>query len=84
VNLAFHPDTLKQLQRLPRVVFEAALQAIIALSREPRPGGAKKLVGSRNDWRTRIGQYRIICEINDAENLVTIYNVAKRADAYKR
>ncbi len=82
MNVAFHPDTLKQLQRLPKPVFEAALQAIIALSKQPRPAGAKKLVGSRDDWRIRIGQYRIVYEINDAENQLTIYTVAKRSDAY--
>lgn len=82
MNVAFHPDTLKQLQRLPKPVFEAALQAIIALSKQPRPAGAKKLVGSRDDWRIRIGQYRIVYEMNDAENQLTIYTVAKRSDAY--
>ncbi len=41
MNVVFHPDTLKQLQRLPRAVFEAALLAIIALSKQPRPSGAK-------------------------------------------
>lgn len=83
MNVAFHPDTLKQLQRLPRDVFEAALQVIIALSKQPRPAGAKKLVGSRQDWRVRIGQYRIVYEIDDAESLVTIYTVATRSDAYR-
>ena len=63
-------------------MFEAALQAIIALSKQPRPTGAKKLVGSRDDWRVRIGQYRIVYEMNDAENQLTIYTVAKRSDAY--
>ena len=82
MNVAFHPDTLKQLQRLPKPVFVAALQAIIALSKQPRPTGAKKLVGSRDDWRIRIGQYRIVYEMNDAENQLTIYTVAKRSDAY--
>ena len=83
MNVAFHPETLKQLQRLPRAVFEAALLAIIALRKQPRPAGAKKLVGSSDDWRVRIGQYRIVYEINDAENLITIYTVAKRSDAYR-
>ena len=83
MNVAFHPDTLKQLQRLPRAVFESALLAIIALSKQPRPAGAKKLVGSSDDWRIRIGQHRIVSEINDAENLITIYTVAKRSDAYR-
>ncbi|MEV6324492.1 type II toxin-antitoxin system RelE/ParE family toxin [Nocardia sp. NPDC051787] len=83
MRIEFHPDTLKQLQRLPRDVFEAALQAIIGLSKEPRPAGAKKLVGSRDDWRVRIGQYRIVYEIDDEEQLVTIYTVAKRSDVYR-
>jgi len=83
VNIAFHSDTLKQLQRLPRDIFEVALQTIIGLSKEPRPTGAKKLVGSRNDWRVRIGQYRIVYEIDDDEQLLTIYMVAKRSDAYR-
>ncbi|MBF6297174.1 type II toxin-antitoxin system RelE/ParE family toxin [Nocardia amamiensis] len=83
MRIEFHPDTLKQLQKLPRDVFEAALQAIIGLSKEPRPAGAKKLVGSRDDWRVRIGQYRIVYEIDDDEQLVTIYTVAKRSDVYR-
>ncbi|MFR9750279.1 type II toxin-antitoxin system RelE family toxin [Nocardia sp. 004] len=82
MRIEFHPDTLKQLQKLPRDVFEPALQAIIGLSKDPRPAGAKKLVGSRDDWRVRIGQYRIVYEIDD-EQLVTIYTVAKRSDAYR-
>ncbi|OQS15020.1 hypothetical protein B0T36_10065 [Nocardia donostiensis] len=83
MRVEFHPDTLEQLQKLPRDVFESALQAIIGLSKEPRPAGAKKLVGSHSDWRIRIGQYRIVYEIDDGEQLVTIYTVAKRSDVYR-
>lgn len=83
MKIEFHPDTLKQLQKLPRDAFEAALQAIIGLSKEPRPTGAKKLVGSHDDWRVRIGQYRIVYEIDDDAQTVTIYIVAKRSDAYR-
>ncbi|MFI5782383.1 type II toxin-antitoxin system RelE/ParE family toxin [Nocardia sp. NPDC051570] len=83
MKIAFHPDTLKQLQKLPRDVFETALQAIIGPSAEPRPSGAKKLVGSHSDWRVRIGRYRIVYEIDDDAQLVTIYIVAKRSDVYR-
>ena len=72
MKIEFHPDTLKQLQELPRDAFEAALQAIIGLSKEPRPTGAKKLVGSHDDRRVRIGQYRIVYEIDDDAQTVTI------------
>ena len=82
MRIQFHPDVLKQLQRLPRTEFEKALQTIIALSHDPRPPGAKKLVGTADDWRVRNGQYRIVYSIDDAEE-VTVFIVAKRSDAYR-
>jgi len=83
VNLAFHPAVYKQLQQLPRTVFTAALSAIIALSHNPRPAGVKKLVGGRSDWRIRIGEYRIVYEIDDSSTTVTVLGVAHRRDAYQ-
>jgi mRNA interferase RelE/StbE len=84
MRIQFHPDVLKQLQRLPRAEFERALQTIIGLSHDPRPSGAKKLVGSANDWRVRFGQYRIVYSIDDAARELTVFIVAKRNDAYRQ
>lgn len=83
MKVVFHPDTLKQLQKLPHEAFEAALRAIIGLTHDPWPAGAKKLVGSHSDRRVRIGQYRIVYEVDDDARLITIYVVAKRSDAYR-
>jgi mRNA interferase RelE/StbE len=83
VRIDFHPDVFKQLQRLPKVTFAAALRAIVALAEQPRPVGAVKLVGSSNDWRIRIGEYRIVHEINVDTQTVTIYRVAPRGEVYK-
>jgi mRNA interferase RelE/StbE len=62
---------------------ETALQVVIALSHDPRPANAKKLVGSQRDWRVRFGQHRVVCSIDDAGDEVTVFNVAKRSDAYR-
>ncbi len=83
MNIAFHPDVYKQLQQLPRPVFTAALNVIITLTHNPRPAGVKKLVGSRCDWRFRIGEYRIIYEIDDTAKTVTVLKVEHRRDAYR-
>jgi mRNA interferase RelE/StbE len=83
MKVQFHPDLLKQLQRLPRAEFERALQIIIGLSHDPRAVGAKKLVGGANDWRVRFGQYRIVYSIDDAAGEITVFVVAKRSDAYR-
>lgn len=83
MKVQFHPDVLKQLQRLPRTELETALRVIIDLSHDPRPVGAKKLVGAANDWRVRFGQYRIVYGIDDAAGEITVFVVAKRSDAYR-
>jgi mRNA interferase RelE/StbE len=83
VNVEFHPDVYKQLQRLPRSVFAAALDAIIALARDPRPPGVKKLAGSRDDWRVRIGEHRIVYQVDDRLRTVTVMRVAHRRESYR-
>jgi mRNA interferase RelE/StbE len=40
------------------------------------------LVGEDNQWRIRIGNYRVIYTINDAAHLVTILLIAHRREAY--
>jgi len=84
VKVQFHPEVLKQLQRLPRAELERALRIIVDLSHDPRPPGAKKLIGGGGDWRVRFGQYRVVYSIDDdAAGEVTVFVVAKRSDAYR-
>ncbi len=83
MRIEFHPEVLKQLQRLPREAFGTALRMIIDLADDPRPTGVKKIVGSPNDWRIRFGQYRIVYSIDDKTGTITVFVVAKRSDAYR-
>ncbi|MFD6355228.1 type II toxin-antitoxin system RelE family toxin [Nocardia tengchongensis] len=83
MRIEFHPDVLKQLQRLPREAFGTALRMIIDLGQDPRPAGVKKLAGSESDWRIRFGQYRIVYSVDDKAGVVTVFTVAKRSDAYR-
>ncbi len=41
------------------------------------------LQGLKNDWRIRIGDYRVIYEINDEEKYVNIMKVKLRPKAYR-
>jgi len=84
VILRFHPDVYKQLQQLPRSMFRPVLDEVLSLIREPRPVDAKKLVGGGgNDWRVRVGEYRIVYEIDDQAQTVTVMRVAHRRDVYR-
>lgn len=84
MTIRFHPDVYKQLQQLPRSVFPAVLDLILALVNEPRPRGVKKLVGGGgNDWRVRVGEYRVVYEIDDRAQRITVMRVAHRREVYR-
>jgi mRNA interferase RelE/StbE len=74
----------KQLDKLTGRDYEAIAESISSLKQYPRPRRVEKLAES-GLWRIRVGQYRIIYNINDKELQVTVVRVARRTeDTYKR
>jgi mRNA interferase RelE/StbE len=57
--------------------------AIALLAETPRPPKATKLVGQRNRWRVRTGDYRILYEIDDGVLTVLVIQVAHRREVYR-
>ena len=72
----------KELAQLPSEVYEQTKETIRTLGEEPRPHGCKKLTG-REGWRIRVGDYRIICEIDDARSIVTALDIGQSRDIYR-
>lgn len=70
----------KRIDGIVRVRIDRALQE---LQSEPRPKGVKKLTAKQNDWRIRVGDYRILYEIDDEQSLVTVWRIAHRRDVYR-
>lgn len=74
----------QDLQRLPPAQFARVLEKLKALADEPRPLGSRKIVGSQNDWRIRVGPYRVLYEVDDRERVVRVMRVRERSKAYRR
>ena len=72
----------KELNALPDRTFERLAQAILKLEREPRPPGSKKLRGVE-DYRLRVGQYRILYSVDDRQRVVVVSAVGHRRDVYR-
>jgi mRNA interferase RelE/StbE len=72
----------KQLERITADHQERLLAALESLAETPRPDGCTKLVG-RDAWRIRVGDYRVVYEIQDDSRLVTVVVIAHRKDAYR-
>jgi mRNA interferase RelE/StbE len=58
----------RDLRRLRGDVFDRVIAAIQDLAHDPRPDGCRKIEGSQNDWRIRVGDYRIVYEVDDANH----------------
>ena len=50
----------KDLNKFDKSLLNRISQKILALAENPRPLGCKKLKGSYNDYRIRIGDYRVV------------------------
>jgi len=61
---------------------ERVNRAITRLAENPRPPGAKKLI-TRDGYRIRVGDYRILYHVDDVAKVVIIYRVMSRGDVYR-
>ncbi len=74
---------VKSLLALPKKVRHQLSTAIDALAENPRPTGTKKLTGSTDLYRMRVGNYRMIYKIKDAELIVLVVKIGHRKDIYR-
>jgi len=56
---------------------------IDSLAENPRPQGIKKLAGEDDLFRLRVGDYRIIYQIQEKRLVVLVVGVGHRADVYR-
>ncbi len=74
----------RDLKRLSAENFHRIVPHIKALTEDPRPVGCRKLTGTKSDWRIRIGDYRLIYEINEKAKAVRVMRVRHRREAYRQ
>ena len=72
----------KQLDALPQAVFDRLDERITSLRDEPRPIGVKKLKGSTSSYRVRMGDYRLVYEVDDTAREIRLISAANRKDVY--
>ena len=72
----------KELDALDDAVFRRIDRKILALAENPRPAGCKKLKGYKDQWRIRIGDWRVVYFIDDSVRRVSVSRVAHRREVY--
>jgi mRNA interferase RelE/StbE len=57
-------------------------EAIECLADDPRPPGCRKLAGTTDRYRVRVGDYRIIYRIDDGKVTVLVLLIGHRREVY--
>ena len=73
----------KQLRKLPDKIRDRLAREIVQLGDDPFPFGSKKLSGTESSYRIRIGDYRVIYEIEYREVIVLVLKIGHRKDVYR-
>jgi mRNA interferase RelE/StbE len=76
------PRAERELDRLPTPLARRIWEKLLVLEDEPRPPGSSKLEGS-DGYRIRVGDHRVLYQIDDRARTVEIVRIAHRREAYR-
>ncbi|HEY9702778.1 MAG TPA: type II toxin-antitoxin system RelE/ParE family toxin [Allocoleopsis sp.] len=81
-KIAIPKTVQKQLDNLHTDIYDRVLAEIILLQNNPRPMNAIKMKNNQG-YRMRIGDYRVLYDINDQSQIITLRRVGHRREIYR-
>ena len=81
-NLTIKKSAAKELQDIPKKDLLRIIKHIQSLAENPRPAGSQKL-SSREQYRVRQSDYRIIYSIDDKDFVVDVVKIGHRGEIYR-
>ena len=82
-KVEFRPAAARAVRKLAEDVRARIVKAIDLLAEDPRHPGVRRLRGGRNEYRIRVGEYRVLYEIDDLVLIVLVVEVGHRRDVYR-
>jgi mRNA interferase RelE/StbE len=82
-NVNFKPSVEKDLRPLSKALVSRVMERIERLKTDPFPRQAIKLSGTERLYRIRVGDYRIVYEVDTQAKQVTIHYVRHRREVYR-
>ncbi len=74
----------KELKKIDRQIIPRILQVVESLADNPYSSSSKKLIGSNSIYRLRVGNYRIVYNIQSSILTIEIIKVGHRRDIYRQ
>jgi mRNA interferase RelE/StbE len=84
-SIDFAPAAERQLKALrSKTLQQSIVDHIVTLETNPRPPGVEKMKGLQDQYRLRVGGYRIIYQIQDEVLTVLVLKIGHRKEIYRR
>ena len=81
-KISIRKSAVKELESLSKDILTKLVSRIRSLGDNPRPSGSQKL-STKEQYRLRQGDYRIIYSIQDNEKAIQIVKIGHRKDVYR-
>lgn len=85
-SILIHPRVAKKIKELPKAHKARFAELLDTLSQNPIPFkrfDVKKLKGQKDRYRIRLGDFRVIYEVDKGEKLILILKIERRGRIYK-
>jgi mRNA interferase RelE/StbE len=82
-TIQFDAHAFRAIETLPLNVQSHLMEAILLLADDPRPPGCKKLSGGGNEYRIRVGDYRVIYQVFDTHLIVVVVDAGHRREVHQ-
>lgn len=81
--ISYVPSAAKAIRKLDRPIACRLLNAIESLASDPHPAGCLQLKGGNGEFRIRVGDYRIVYDIQDDELVILVLKVGHRREVFR-
>ena len=82
-EIRYVPSAAKAIRKLDKATARRLINAIGELARDPRPPGCIQLKGGNGELRIRVGNYRVVYDVQDDELLVLVVQLGHRREVYR-
>lgn len=83
-TIELKPAAIRGLAKLPRDVQRSIRIRIDALANNPFPSDLKRLESEEKFYRIRVGDYRVIYQVDKKIPLILVVNIGHRKQIYRR
>ena len=83
-RISLRPAAERDLRKIDPTIRLRIWNRIRSLAEKPLPRGAEKLTGSEDEYRVRVGTFRILYLLDRRQQSLEVFRIAHRREAYRR